>query len=94
MGSFCLSEANAGSDAFALETKAQKDGDFYVINGSKLWISSAAFAGVFLVMANVDFSAVSCTSIESGSFSDFYQSSGEGGIVTHWQCRVNSSEKL
>ncbi|XP_038071103.1 short/branched chain specific acyl-CoA dehydrogenase, mitochondrial-like [Patiria miniata] len=57
VGSFCLSEANAGSDAFALETKAVQDGDFYLISGSKMWISSAAFAGVFLVMANADFSA-------------------------------------
>ncbi|XP_071793227.1 short/branched chain specific acyl-CoA dehydrogenase, mitochondrial-like [Asterias amurensis] len=56
VGSFCLSEANAGSDAFSLETKAERDGNHYVINGSKLWITSAAFAGVFIVMANVDFS--------------------------------------
>ncbi|XP_022107173.1 short/branched chain specific acyl-CoA dehydrogenase, mitochondrial-like isoform X2 [Acanthaster planci] len=57
VGSFCLSEANAGSDAFALESKAIQDGDFYFISGSKMWITSAAFAGVFLVMANVDLSA-------------------------------------
>lgn len=59
IGSFCLSEAESGSDAFALKTRAEKHKDYYVINGSKMWISSAEHAGVFLVMANVDLSAVS-----------------------------------
>ncbi|NP_001124722.1 short/branched chain specific acyl-CoA dehydrogenase, mitochondrial isoform X2 [Pongo abelii] len=54
VGSFCLSEAGAGSDSFALKTRADKEGDYYVLNGSKMWISSAEHAGLFLVMANVD----------------------------------------
>ncbi|XP_051837559.1 short/branched chain specific acyl-CoA dehydrogenase, mitochondrial [Antechinus flavipes] len=54
IGSFCLSEAQAGSDAFALKTKAEKKGDYYIINGSKMWISNAEYAGIFLVMANVN----------------------------------------
>ncbi|XP_026968645.1 short/branched chain specific acyl-CoA dehydrogenase, mitochondrial isoform X3 [Sagmatias obliquidens] len=54
MGSFCLSEAGAGSDSFALKTKADKKGNYYVINGSKMWISNAKDAGLFVVMANVD----------------------------------------
>ncbi|XP_035125268.1 short/branched chain specific acyl-CoA dehydrogenase, mitochondrial isoform X1 [Callithrix jacchus] len=54
VGSFCLSEAGAGSDSFALKTRADKKGNYYVLNGSKLWISSAEYAGLFLVMANVD----------------------------------------
>ncbi|XP_074475646.1 short/branched chain specific acyl-CoA dehydrogenase, mitochondrial [Sebastes fasciatus] len=57
IGSFCLSEADSGSDAFALKTRADKHKDYYIINGSKLWISNAEHAGVFLVMANVDHSA-------------------------------------
>ncbi|XP_061563727.1 short/branched chain specific acyl-CoA dehydrogenase, mitochondrial [Cololabis saira] len=57
IGSFCLSEAESGSDAFALKTRAEKHKDYYVINGSKMWISNAEHAGVFLVMANVDPSA-------------------------------------
>uniref|UniRef100_A0A669D6H7 Short/branched chain specific acyl-CoA dehydrogenase, mitochondrial n=1 Tax=Oreochromis niloticus TaxID=8128 RepID=A0A669D6H7_ORENI len=57
IGSFCLSEAESGSDAFALKTRAEKHKDYYVINGSKMWISNAEHAGVFLVMANVDLSA-------------------------------------
>jgi short/branched chain acyl-CoA dehydrogenase len=52
VGSFCLSEPGSGSDAFALKTKATKDGDDYILNGSKIWISSADIAGVYLVMAN------------------------------------------
>nr|XP_046189581.1 short/branched chain specific acyl-CoA dehydrogenase, mitochondrial-like [Oncorhynchus gorbuscha] len=57
VGSFCLSEAESGSDAFSLKTRADKHGDYYAINGSKMWISNAEQAGVFLVMANVDPSA-------------------------------------
>ncbi|XP_067286509.1 short/branched chain specific acyl-CoA dehydrogenase, mitochondrial [Pseudorasbora parva] len=54
VGSFCLSEAESGSDAFSLKTKAEKCGDYYIINGSKMWISNAEHAGVFLVMANAE----------------------------------------
>ena len=53
MGSFCLSEVGSGSDAFALETKAEKKGDYYILNGSKMWITNAEHAGVYLVFANV-----------------------------------------
>ena len=65
VGSFCLSEPNSGSDAFALETKAVEDGSHYVINGNKLWISNAEHAGVFLVMANAKPDLVRACSIES-----------------------------
>ncbi|ELU07915.1 hypothetical protein CAPTEDRAFT_161384 [Capitella teleta] len=54
VGSFCLSEEGSGSDAFALATTAKADGDDFVINGSKMWISNAEQAGVFLVMANAN----------------------------------------
>ncbi|NWS00498.1 ACDSB protein, partial [Motacilla alba] len=54
LGSFCLSEAGSGSDAFSLKTRAEKKGDYYIINGSKMWISLAEDAGVFFVMANTD----------------------------------------
>lgn len=57
VGSFCLSEAGSGSDAFSLKTTAEKHKDYYVINGSKMWISNSEQAGVFLVMANADVSA-------------------------------------
>ena len=52
VGSFCLSEEQSGSDAFAMKTTARQEKDSYVINGSKMWISNALDASVFLVMAN------------------------------------------
>ncbi len=52
--SYALSEAASGSDAFALKTTARKDGDSYLLNGSKLWISNAAEAGLFIVFTTVD----------------------------------------
>lgn len=57
VGSFCLSEANAGSDAFSLRTSAKKDGSDFILNGSKSWITNAGDAGVYIVFANADFSA-------------------------------------
>jgi len=54
LGSFCLSEAASGSDAFALKTRAEKVGDDYIINGSKMWITNSYEAEIFLIFANVD----------------------------------------
>ncbi|KAF4521535.1 hypothetical protein B566_EDAN009503 [Ephemera danica] len=44
-------------DAFAMKTQAKKDGSDYIITGSKMWISSADLAGIYLVMANADLAA-------------------------------------
>jgi len=52
--SYALSEASSGSDAFALTTSAHSDGDHYILNGRKLWISNAAEAGLFIVFTTVD----------------------------------------
>ena len=54
LGSFCLSEPASGSDAFALKTRAEKTKDGYKLNGSKMWVTNAADAGIFLIFANVD----------------------------------------
>jgi alkylation response protein AidB-like acyl-CoA dehydrogenase len=54
MGCFGLSEAGSGSDAFSLKMKAEKKGDYYVLNGHKMWITNSAEADIFLVFANVD----------------------------------------
>ena len=54
VGAYALSEANAGSDAFALETKAQEAGDDFILNGRKLWITNAQEAGLFIVFATVN----------------------------------------
>jgi len=57
VGAYALSEAASGSDAFALQTRADKRGSDYVLNGRKLWISNAKEAGLFIVFATVDASA-------------------------------------
>lgn len=54
VGAYALSEAGAGSDAFALETRAERRDGGYVLNGRKLWISNAREAGLFIVFATVD----------------------------------------
>lgn len=48
---FCLTESTAGSDPSAMKTKAIKDGDDYILNGSKIFITSGDYAGVFVVWA-------------------------------------------
>jgi alkylation response protein AidB-like acyl-CoA dehydrogenase len=54
VGAYCLSEAGSGSDAFALKCSAEEDGDAYVLNGTKLWITNANEADIFLVFATID----------------------------------------
>src|SRR5579884_3922018 len=54
VGAFALSEAGSGSDAFALATRAKKDGDDFVLSGRKLWITNAGEAGIYLVFANAN----------------------------------------
>jgi short-chain 2-methylacyl-CoA dehydrogenase len=54
LGAYALSEANSGSDAFAMATRAREDGDHFVLNGRKLWITNAKEAGLFIVFANVN----------------------------------------
>ncbi|MBL4826442.1 MAG: acyl-CoA dehydrogenase family protein [Spongiibacteraceae bacterium] len=53
-GAFCLSEAGAGSDPASMKTRATKEGDQWILNGTKMWISSAPYAGVFVVWALTD----------------------------------------
>ncbi|WP_336931649.1 acyl-CoA dehydrogenase family protein [Acinetobacter bereziniae] len=54
ISSFCLTEPDAGSDAASLKTTAVKDGDFYILNGTKRFITNAPHAGVFTVMARTN----------------------------------------
>ena len=54
VGAYALSEAGSGSDAFALQTRAEAVGGGYRLNGRKLWISSAREAGLFIVFATLD----------------------------------------
>ncbi|MBA3725343.1 MAG: acyl-CoA dehydrogenase family protein [Armatimonadetes bacterium] len=54
IGAFGLTEPNAGSDAMNLSTRARRDGDFYVLNGEKTWISLSDYADYFLVIAALE----------------------------------------
>lgn len=54
LGAFCLTEPNAGSDAGAVATAARRDGNEYVLNGTKCFISNGALASVYTVIASVD----------------------------------------
>ena len=51
LGAFCLSEPQAGSDASNLKTRAVEDGDFYVLNGTKSWVTNGGEAEIHIVMA-------------------------------------------
>lgn len=71
-GSFCLSEAGAGSDPAGMTTTAVSDGDHWVLNGTKMWITSAEYAGIFVVWAVTDSTArkgkgISCFLVEAGT---------------------------
>ncbi|UTW57804.1 acyl-CoA dehydrogenase family protein [Kordiimonas sp. SCSIO 12603] len=54
VGSFCLTESSSGSDAGSLKATAKKDGDHYILNGTKRYITNAPTAGLFTVMARTD----------------------------------------
>jgi len=54
IGAFCLSEPGSGSDAASLKTSARRDGDGYVLNGAKVFVSSGSLASLYLVMARSD----------------------------------------
>jgi butyryl-CoA dehydrogenase/short/branched chain acyl-CoA dehydrogenase len=70
IGAYALSEAGAGSDAFALATRAADAGDHYLLTGRKLWITNAYEAGLFLVFANVNpdsgYRGITCFLVERG----------------------------
>ncbi len=54
VGAYALSEAGSGSDAFALACRATKDGDGWMLNGQKLWITNGDEAGIYIVFANTN----------------------------------------
>ncbi len=54
VGAYALSEAGSGSDAFALATRARQDGDDWVLEGRKLWITNGGEAGIFIIFANAN----------------------------------------
>ena len=71
-GGFCLSEAGVGSDPAGMKTSAVLDNNEWVLNGTKIWISSAEYAGIFVVCAVTDPMAakgkgISCFLVEAGT---------------------------
>ena len=106
-GSFCLTEPGSGSDAAAMRTRAVRDGDDFVLNGSKLFISSAEFAGVFVVWAVTDSAAakgkgISCFLVEAGTpglvIGKAEEKMGQKASVTNEvsfeDCRIPASNML
>ena len=103
-GSFCLSEQGAGSDPAAMKTKAVKDGDHWIINGTKAWITSAEYAGVFVVWAVTDAEApsgkgISCFLVEADTpgitigkaEQKMGQHASSTNMVSFDNCRIPSS---
>jgi len=101
VGSFALSEPDAGSDAVAVTTRAARDGDGYVLNGTKRFITNAPHAGLFTVMARTDPAAkgaagVSAFLVEGGTpgvtIGPKYKKMGQQGTpvadVVFTDCRV------
>ena len=68
IAAYCLSEAESGSDALAARTRAtlSPEGKHYILNGEKMWISNAGFAGLYIVFAKVDGDKFSCFIVERG----------------------------
>jgi butyryl-CoA dehydrogenase len=54
LGAFCLTEPQAGSDAAGIQTRAVRDGDSYVLNGTKAWVTNGGVSGMYLVFAKTD----------------------------------------
>lgn len=70
IGAFCLSEPEAGSDATSQRTTAEDKGDYYLLNGTKNWITNGSSASVYLIMAQTDpekgHKGINCLIVEKG----------------------------
>ena len=69
LGAYCLSEAHAGSDPAAMRTRARRDGDDYVLNGAKAWVTHGGEADFYKVMARTsdDRNGISCFLVPAGT---------------------------
>ncbi len=67
IGSYCLTEPGSGSDAASLKAKAVKDGNHYILNGTKAFISGAGFSDVYLIMAKTGEKSISAFLVEDGT---------------------------
>ena len=70
IGAFCLSEPEAGSDATSQKTTAEDKGDYYLLNGTKNWITNGNSASIYLVIAQTDrekgHRGINCVIVEKG----------------------------
>jgi len=78
IAAFCLTEPGSGSDAFSIKTSARREGDFYVLNGQKLWITNGGIADFYTVFAKT----TPDTPQQKGRISAFIVPRDLGG-VTH-----------
>ncbi|MCA1827802.1 MAG: acyl-CoA dehydrogenase family protein [Myxococcales bacterium] len=78
IAAFCLTEPGSGSDAFSVKTSAKRDGDFYVLNGQKLWITNGGIADFYTVFAKT----TPDTPSQKGKITAFIVTRDLGG-VTH-----------
>jgi alkylation response protein AidB-like acyl-CoA dehydrogenase len=104
-GSYCLSEADAGSDVAAMRCRAIRDGDDYIINGSKYWITNAGVSDTYTVFASTDPSArshgISCFLVEKGQGVEFPKHEDKMGLrasptgeVVFNDVRVSASHRI
>jgi len=104
---FCLTESGAGSDPAAMRTRAARDGEEWVLNGSKIYITSAEYAGCFVIWAVTDPDApkgkgISCFIVENGlpgiAIGKAEDKMGQRGsatnTVTFTDCRVPAAALL
>jgi glutaryl-CoA dehydrogenase len=101
VGCFALTEPDFGSDPSGMKTRAVKDGDFYVLNGSKMWITSADIADYFLTWAYVD-GTVRAFVVEKGTPGmtvlpikhKFSMRASDTGEIHFMDCRVPAENML
>jgi len=106
-GAFCLTESSAGSDPSNMKTRAVRDGDDWVLSGSKIYITSAEYAGCFVVWAVTDTAAkrgkgISCFLVDADlpgiNIAKAEEKMGQRGSATNEvvfdQCRIPSSALL
>ncbi|KAG8851971.1 hypothetical protein FRB96_008986 [Tulasnella sp. 330] len=93
LGSFCLSEPASGSDAFALQTRATKKDDHWVLSGSKMWITNSKEAEIFLVFATVDpslgYKGITCFVVDKEMGVEIAKKEQKLGIRASSTCTVN-----
>jgi alkylation response protein AidB-like acyl-CoA dehydrogenase len=104
-GSYCLSEADAGSDVAAMRCRATRDGDDYVLNGSKYWITNAGVSDTYTVFATTDPTArthgITCFLVEKGPGVEFPKHEDKMGLrgsptgeVVFNEVRVPASHRI